>query len=523
VPPSLSSLVLRYIRERELLRAGDRVCVAVSGGADSVALLRLLLELRAEVGIVLLVVHINHRLRGADSDADEAFVEELARQHNLDFFAGQQRVAEHPLSRKLGLEGAARELRYRFFAEIAAQQRADATATGHTLDDQAETVLLKFLRGAGTRGLAGIFPSVRVRPRAQQVDHDPAPEIPPDFELRIVRPLLAVSRAEIEAYLESLGQPWREDESNRDPRFTRNRIRHELLPLLTHDYNPNLRNLLSDTAEVARVEEDYWQILVERELAGRIQGAEAPKNLIAPCGTPERLPFQKAATPAIARLNLTSFTSLPLALRRRLLKSFAESHGIAIDFEHVEKLRRCASGEKLRTKLPGAWLAERKGDQLVLCTAFAPPAPPASYEYLLIIPGKVHLPEVGAYLQATLLSEQAAQQESDPDSLLVASLLGSEVTVRNWHSGDRFWPVHRGCEEKLKRLFSEKRIPAQQRPTWPIVLRGAEILWVLALPVAQSYAWKGQGEAVKIELHSRRPAVAASFLSDVPPKPVDFC
>ena len=241
-----------------MLRAGDRVAVAVSGGADSVALLRLLLELRAELGIVLAAAHFNHGLRGEASLADEAFVGELAREHGLEFFVGRADVRDHALATKLSIEAAGRELRYRWLAKLAAEQRFDAVATAHTLDDQAETVLLKFLRGAGTRGLAGIYPVVKPRAQSPGVEAPSSTEAPngapegaplqrageekkpeprrdvsqdPEEVVRIIRPLLPVSRQEVESYLTSLEQSWREDESNLDRRYTRNRVRHELLPL----------------------------------------------------------------------------------------------------------------------------------------------------------------------------------------------------------------------------------------------------------------------------------------------------
>src|SRR5271157_3558764 len=156
------SKVLHYIRERGLMRAGDRVAVAVSGGADSVALQRVLLELQAELGIVLSVAHFNHGLRGEDSEADEAFVADLARHHGLEFFAGRADVRGHALADMLSVEAAGRDLRYGWFSQLADEHRLDSVATAHTLDDQAETVLLKFLRGAGTRGLGGIYPSLEI-------------------------------------------------------------------------------------------------------------------------------------------------------------------------------------------------------------------------------------------------------------------------------------------------------------------------------------------------------------------------
>ena len=310
--------VLRYIRDRQLLRAGDRVLVAVSGGADSIALLRALLELRGELGIVLAVAHFNHGLRGDESAADEAFVAELAQQHELEFFIHRGDVREHAVTSKLSIEAAGRQLRYRWFAELAQQHRFDSIATAHTLDDQAETVLLKFLRGAGSRGLAGIYPIVR------------------HANARIVRPMLCVSRAEVESYLTSLGQAWREDETNLDRRFLRNRVRHDLLPLVERDYNPNARRLLSDLADVFQAEQQYWEQLVEQTLK----------------------------TSSSGELSLEGFASLAVALQRRVLKAFAESSGPALDFEHVEKLRRCALGKRRKAELPGDRVAERANGTL---------------------------------------------------------------------------------------------------------------------------------------------------------------
>src|SRR5271166_1990 len=269
------------------MRAGDRVCVAVSGGADSVALLQVLLEVRAELGIVLAIAHFNHQLRGNDSQGDEAFVADLARHCGLEFFAGRSDVREHAANNKQSVEAAGRELRYEWLTSLAREQRFDSIATAHTLDDQAETVLLKFLRGAGTRGLAGIYPEM-FRGAEKKI--------------RFVRPLLCVTRDEVEAYLSALGQVWREDESNLDHRFARNRVRHGLLPLLEREYNANIRQVLSGAAELARAEEEYWQALVEPELEARqrTKPAEIPQGLrqgtpAADDGTAEAVPLQTRA------------------------------------------------------------------------------------------------------------------------------------------------------------------------------------------------------------------------------------
>ena len=503
--------VLRYIREKKLMHAGDRVGVAVSAGADSVALLRVLLELRFELGIVLCVAHFNHQLRGEASGADQAFVASLAGHCDLEFFCGCGDVQRYALDGKRSTEAAARELRYAWLISLAESHKLNAIATGHTIDDQAETVLLKFLRGAGTRGLAGIYPQM-FRSGTRQVS--------------IVRPLLEVTRSEVEHYLTALGQAWREDESNLDHRFARNRVRHELLPLLEREYNPNLRHGLSDLAELSRSEEDYWRALVERELAAR----QSPKIELSPTLEPEPENIGKTSLPSaeadsfsetngsdaglkarstqvplfLARseaeplqrsatqhhLSLVNFQGLPLALQRRLLRRFAEAADLTLDFAHVEKLLRCALGAQPKTELPGGWLASATGDVLEL----RPPQlvrTDKDYEYILPIPGEISIVELGLTMRSVPVPQAFAIETGSPDALLCAELLGSRLIVRNWRPGDRFHPMHSGSEEKLKRLFSERHIPAEQRSCWPLVVCGSQVVWVRGFPVAQAFAWTG--------------------------------
>ncbi|HEX8926987.1 MAG TPA: tRNA lysidine(34) synthetase TilS, partial [Terriglobales bacterium] len=308
-------------RDHRLLSAGDRVGAAVSGGADSVALLRGLLALRDELGIVLSVVHVNHGLR-AEAAADQRFVEELAASNSLQCHVVSCDVRALAAERRLSIEAAGRELRYRYFYRLISEGKLDKVATAHTRDDQAETVLLRMLRGAGTRGLAGVYRTV-----------GDASE-----QGRIARPMLAISRAEVEAYLRGLGQPWREDESNRDPGYLRNRVRHELLPLLEREFNPNLRQILSETAEIAHEEEEFWAELAEQQLG---------KRLI-------RIDGESAA-----RLDVRRLSDLPIALQRRVLRAFAERHSVRLDFEHLERMRLFAlAGRAGKCELPKKVYAE---------------------------------------------------------------------------------------------------------------------------------------------------------------------
>ncbi len=280
--------VARTIQHYRMTASGTRIAIAVSGGADSVFLLHALHEL----ALAAAILHINHHLRGPESDADEAFVRDLAHRFNLPIH-----VLDAPIATG-NIEQEARRARYDFFQTQIADGNCDAVATGHTLDDQAETVLYRFIRGAGTAGLSGILPVT---------------------ESRIIRPLIELRRTEIRAWLTERQIPWREDSSNSDTDFARNRIRAHHLPELTASLNPALPEVLAATASWARAEEDYWNAELERL---------APLHLI--------------RTPETVLIDTKPFLELPVAVQRRLLRHAIEivrGSLRAIDFRHVEAIR----------------------------------------------------------------------------------------------------------------------------------------------------------------------------------------
>ncbi|MCU1321705.1 MAG: tRNA(Ile)-lysidine synthetase [Acidobacteriaceae bacterium] len=314
---------------REHLRPGDRLCAAVSGGADSVALLVALHAANGAkhnaLGIGLSAVHVNHGLRGAESDADQAFVQELCTRLDVPLHLHHanipDRVAE---ARAAGtpetVEEAARNVRYELFNALITSGQVDTVLTAHTLDDQAETVLMKLLRGAWTEGLSAIHPLVTV-------SSQPAA----GHSGKIVRPLLQIRRTEIVTYLEALKQPWREDSSNTDPAYTRNRVRHDLLPHL-RQYNPSLDQTLSNLAELAREEESRWQSELNRLL---------PQYLLP--GKPVRGGGRAVSTSpggsnsAIA-IELERLRPLDQALRRRILRAAARQLGARLNFDETARL-----------------------------------------------------------------------------------------------------------------------------------------------------------------------------------------
>jgi tRNA(Ile)-lysidine synthase len=310
--------------ERGLVRAGERVCVAVSGGADSVALLLGLVEAntasaqnKEPLGVVLSAAHVHHGLRGAEADGDEEFVREVCARLGVELRVFRVDTAARQAAEGEGVEEAARELRYEALRGLMERGVVDVVATAHTLDDQAETVVMKMLRGAWTEGLGGIFPEVEptgsVETHVSEARHG-APAVSQSRIGRIVRPLLGVRRGEVEAFLRERGQGWREDATNRDTSLTRNRVRHVLMPML-REFNPGVDALLGRTAEVAREEEAYWQAEVARAL---------PQVLLP--GKPVR-GGGRAVSTAVGEvgyaMEIERLRGMPAALRRRVVRAAA--------------------------------------------------------------------------------------------------------------------------------------------------------------------------------------------------------
>jgi tRNA(Ile)-lysidine synthetase-like protein len=337
----LAQRILRFIERHRMLRPGDRVGLAVSGGADSVALLRLVQESHLQLGVYLCVLHFNHQLRGADSDADEQFVAGVAAEQGLEFFPGQQDVAAEARAQKWNLEDAARRMRYAFFRSAVERLRLHRVAVAHTADDQAETVLARLVRGTGPAGLAAIYP----------------------VKGHVVRPLIEIRRGELREYLARIGQAWREDLSNRDLQRLRARLRHQVLPVVERELQPAIVEHLCSLAQLSREDEAFWQALVRERLralvrreGGRI-GIRAADLLM-----PMMMPVAMAAvvtgdTPA-AGANMEAGKDAQVALTRRLVRGIIEElRGDCrrLTAQHVEQVLGLAAPTAggNRTALPG--------------------------------------------------------------------------------------------------------------------------------------------------------------------------
>ncbi len=452
--------ICQFVKRHQMLGPGDRVAAAVSGGADSVALLEALLELRERLGLELVVAHFNHRLRGSESDADAEFVSKLAKRHGLPFLCESAEVAAEAWRRRSNLESVARELRYGFLRSLVDRGEARKVATGHTADDQAETVLARFLRGSGTRGLAGIFPVV---------------------DGWLVRPLLAERRDAVRAWLEARGIGWREDSSNRDLRLTRNRLRAEALPLL-EGYNPRLIEHLTAIAEIAQDEEQHWNRRAA-ELLSQMESRGGP-----PCPPASTKQNKDAGT--VLKLPRAPFVQLDRAEQRHLLRAALEraGHRQRLELAHIEALRRLAlagqSGQ--RVELPGVEVL-RVFDFLEIRAAAR--RVPAGYEYRVQVPGACVIRATGTRLTFNLVGGGCGEQgyNKKEESLADLDAVQNPLTVRNWRPGDRYESPTGTGAKKVKALLLERRIPAEQRRLWPVVLSGERIVWVRGFPVARSF------------------------------------
>jgi tRNA(Ile)-lysidine synthase len=458
--------VASHLRQKRFLQPGDRLGVAVSGGADSVALLRAMLELRGELGVVLAVVHFNHTLRGDESEADHAFVKNLACEHGLELHDARGDIALRAKERSLSIEAAAREARYEFFWSLIETNRLDKIATAHTQDDQAETVLLRLIRGTGMRGLCAIQPVFR---------HSPTESVGG----AILRPLLKFRREEIESYLTALQQDWREDSSNANLQHTRNRVRQKLMPVLEREFNPEIADRLAEFSEIARAEEEWW----DREL-------------------PRHLPVKWA-----------TLAQHPLALQRRLVRHEAEKLGLHLEFRQVEAILAVLGGgdsAPSACNLPGGWtFASHKRE-----SRFVPPSRQRDNlsfgEVCLSVPGEVTVPgpdpdtSIVFEVRKILLGDLPAGY--NPEHLYAPQALPDQLLVRTWRPGDRFWPAHTKASKKLKELFQAKRIAAELRAAWPVMVaanmvaaNNDELVWVRGFPApAHLRPQPGDREAILI-------------------------
>jgi tRNA(Ile)-lysidine synthase len=454
VASTIERKVRRTIERYDMLRPSERVLVAVSGGPDSTALLAVLHRLAPEMKLDLHVAHLDHGWRGRASARDAEFVRRMAVRHGLPVTVGHlgPRVWQVREGRQSSREARARDLRHRFLVETAREIGAHKVALGHTRNDQAESFLLRLLRGSGARGLAGTYPVV---------------------DGFIIRPLIDVGRADLLAYLKERHLSYRVDVTNRDLALTRNRVRRRLLPLLEREFNPNIVETLAHAADLLRDEDS---------LLGEI--AEAKYRQI----------VSRRGEGVV--LQARSLQELPVPVRRRILRlALSEVRGDLrrIALQHVEQSLRLLDHPRQRghVSLPNGTAVDVQGDQLRIArlvnpkAAAAGPTPQGAIpcEALCPVPGEVALPGFGLRLRATIVPRERIvidlRNAGRERAFLDADLLPGPLLIRPRRPGDRFVPLGAPGTRKVKSFLIDRKVPVDERGRIPLVLSGDRIAWVV--------------------------------------------
>jgi tRNA(Ile)-lysidine synthase len=489
----LQNRVLETIERHAMIRPGDRVGLGISGGADSVAMLRIFRKLQPDLGITLVILHFNHLLRGAVADEDERFVQSLAREFQLEFESGREDVSGEARLNGWNLEDAARRLRYRFFSSAAEALRLDRVAVAHTANDQAETLLSHLLRGTGLAGLAGIYPVAG----------------------RIIRPLIEVEREELRGYLSEAQQVWREDATNEDTSRTRARIRHRLIPLLLRDFDASAVKRLSRFAQLAREDEVFWRGLEEERLQSLTRRESSSEislpieSLLSPL--PLLVPTEGRAGNAPSTFSISANVSATISLTRRLVRRiFAELRGSRqqLTARHVESVIELATKSQsgARIDLPGV-VVEKIFDRLCFRLESATQhqaatvaenenAPRGNFDFAYTIqrperwnPYYIVISEIHRRFNLKMVDWPPAQSDTIVGwGALDFDRVQWPLVLRNWRPGDSYRPHGSRRARKLKRLLSQSRVPRNLRGSWPVLTSEGNVIWASGYPVAEELA-----------------------------------
>ncbi|MFA5383293.1 MAG: tRNA lysidine(34) synthetase TilS [Eubacteriales bacterium] len=449
--------VKSQIEKLEMLEPGDKVLIGVSGGSDSIALLHILWTLKGDLRIIPVVAHLNHQLRGEEAKEDARSVREFSEKLELPCYIEKADVKSYHKNSGLSLQEACREIRFSFFEQLAGKLGARRVALGHHADDQAETILLNLLRGAGISGLKGIS----------------------YIRGLFIRPLLEIRRKEIEGYCLQHNLPVRQDSSNLKPVYTRNRIRLNLLPLLEREYNPQIVHTLAQLGNLCSEEDSYLEEL-------------ALINL-------DKIKVNEKNGMVVLDNNQLRTLSAPLC-RRVLRLAWNEVTGEMkeLSYHHVEKLT-----ELLHKKAGGRVMILPRGiralktNNVLQFFREAEPIPVLPYQHPLIVPGVTYVPEIDLRIQAEVIDIRDAppfSEMSPNEALLDYDLIKHPLFVRRRLEGDVFSPFGLGGTIKLKKFLIDSKVARYKRDRIPLVVSGADIVWVGGLRLSQD--WKVTGGTV---------------------------
>jgi tRNA(Ile)-lysidine synthase len=458
-----------------MLKPRDSVLIGVSGGPDSVALFHLLLTFAPRYSLRLGVAHLNHCLRQNDSDKDAEFVASLADRFDIPCYVQKANVRKYQIENKLSLEEAARRVRHSFLNKMAEENRFNKIAFGHQFDDNAELVLMNLFRGSGPLGISGI---------------------PPLRDGKIIRPLLQSNRSEIIAYLDQNGLKYISDSSNRDTSFLRNRIRHDLIPLLKTSYNPKITQSLNRLAAIIRSEEEWIE------------------DVIQPL-------FEKAAIRnqdnqvvlSISILNGIHTAAQRRIIRKAILKIKGDLRRIRLT--HIDSaIKLLESGPDYgNIDLPDGIMMQREGglihffkkeNTLHKMHVKSDRADMLSFEYPIPKPESIFIKEISAQIKFTEMSIKDLPDLSrtgQHTGFFDRDALHFPLLLRNFRHGDRFTPLGMTGTQKLKKFFIDKKVPRKERLRCPLVLCRGKIIWVGGFRIDESVKVKPSTKNVlKIEL-----------------------
>ena len=468
---SIPGIVIRTIHRHRMLETGDAVLVGVSGGADSVSLVHILAEISSLFSLGLGIAHLNHCLRGEESDRDEHFVRDLAEKLSLPCFVGRKDADAYRQKHSLSPEEAAREIRYDFLNATAREKGFNRIALGHHADDNAELILMFLLRGSGPAGLSGI---------------------PPAREKKYIRPLMDLSRPDILAYMEEKNAAYVTDSSNSDSKYLRNRVRHELIPHLKTHYSPGIVPTLNRVSEILR-DEEQWLSGITEELFQKIL-ISAEKNTIV--------------------LSVSGLGEMQTAAQRRVLRhalSCVKGNLRGITFAHTEKiLSVLRPDEECRfLDLPDRIRVTKQGNLLCFSAEAESlrklgkkKSGPVPFFCTVNAPGIIRIRETGAALIFSLPDQIPAVWEAGGSTAFFdREKAAFPLVIRNFQDGDRFRPLGMQGTQKLKKYFADHKIPREKRAKCPIVLSAGRIIWVAGHRIDDSAKVTSQTEKVlKAEL-----------------------
>jgi tRNA(Ile)-lysidine synthase len=453
----IKEIFLQTMEREKLIQKKDKIIVAVSGGPDSVALLFLLLEIKEQYSLKLVVSHINHKLRGEESDQDKEFVKNLCKESGIEFFSKSfLHIKEKAKKSKISLQEYARELRYDHWEKLAQKIGAEKIAVGHNLDDQVETILMRLLRGAGSLGLSGI----------------------PIKRGKIIRPLLWVKREQIETYLQEKRIPFRRDSSNLKPDYFRNKLRLLFLPLIQKEFSPNFYEILSRTGQILLEQERFIHKETEK-VFNKSLITEKPNKIV---------------------LDLSKIKSYDICLKRNLIRvclSQIQDSSKELSFQQTERIlnlmERKESGKKVN--LDKNIFAEVSGKQIGFYQRREKPL-----DFTLTLPGEKRVEKTGLLVNSEILNRKSLPLQIKTKDEFTVYLdwdkLKYPIHLRNKKPGDYFSPLGMKGKKKLSDFLIDLKIPNWEKEETLVLTSKDKIVWVLGKRISEEFKVTSQTKKV---------------------------